>query len=301
MYELSELMPMTAARAGAQTNVTSTNRAQTIMMPRKWRCYMGFPALFIFLATASAWSVKNTNVARAISTGYRQRVAADTRFPEKAVAEFLIAAGTQLTAEWNRRGTFGLKNEVDFVVAGVLTACYGKFYSMWRVAPTEALLRDDDDEETSTKVFDIIVPTNAFQTTIDGQVVPTVQQRLLSFVAPVPALFKAGCVASLVAYGITAILISLRSWLVPSYIAATANVNIFYASLYTGTFMAVVSNLRYQVLQGIIEPRLLDKHLKRHPALHATAVFAVRLANGLLGSALAIAGMQALRLQELKR
>lgn len=251
----------------------------------------------------SAWSLKSTNIAQSISTGYQQRVAADPTFPQKSVTEILLAAGTQMTAEWNRRGTSGLKSEIDFVVAGVLTAIYGKFYSMWRVAPTRlssSTSQTKGDSSTDAKVFGISVPTNAFQPTLlDGTTVPTFQQRLLSLVSPVPALFQAGCIASIVGYGLTALFVALRSLFMPNYVAATRNVNILYASLYTGAFMAIVSNLRYQVLQGILEP-FLDSHLKEYPALHAATVFAVRLANGLLGSTLAIIGMKAFGVQQLK-
>ncbi len=255
--------------------------------------------LLKLISNASAWSLKNSSDVLKIKSGYKQRLAADLTFPKKCVTELLLAAGTQLTAEWNRRGTIGLKKEIDFVVAGVLTACYGKFYSMWRVAPTEST-RDANEPTSGAQVFGISVPTNAFQSTLDGKIVPTLEQRLLSLVAPVPALFRAGCIASLVGYGSTAWLVALRTWLVPTYVAATANVNVLYASLYTGVFMASVSNLRYQVLQGLVEPKVVDRFLKEYPLLHATTVFAVRLAKVLIGSTLAIAGMKALGLQQLK-
>ena len=239
-------------------------------------------------------------MAQSISAGYQQRVAADPSFPQKSVTEILLAAGTQMTAEWNRRGSAGLKNEIDFVIAGVLTACYGKFYSMWRVAPTK-YSKSQTSTANDAQIFGVSVPTNAFQPTLlDGTTVPTLQQRLLSLVAPVPALFRAGCLASIVGYGFTALFIALRSILLPNYVAATRNVNIIHASIYTGAFMAVVSNLRYQILQGIIEPKLVDRYLKNYPTLRAGTMFAVRLANGLLGSTLSILGMKALGLQQLK-
>lgn len=263
------------------------------------RLWVSLALLSLWLCPSAAWSLKSTKVAQSIGTGFQQRVAADPTFPQKSITEILLAAGSQMTAEWNRRGNAGLRNEIDFVVAGVLTACYGKFYSMWRVAPTRKSQSTDGDQPTDAKVFGISVATNAFQPTLlDGETVPTLQQRLLSLIAPVPALFRAGCIASMVGYGLTALFIALRSLLIPTYVAATRNVNIIHASLYTGAFMAVVSNLRYQVLQGVIEPKV-DRYIT-NDALHAVTIFAVRLANGLLGSTLAIAGMKALGLQQLK-
>ena len=38
----------------------------------------------------------------------------------------LIAAGTQFIAEWNRRGQSRIVAEIDFVIAGILTAIVGK-------------------------------------------------------------------------------------------------------------------------------------------------------------------------------
>jgi hypothetical protein len=233
-----------------------------------------------------------------VSKGYQQRLAADPSFPVKSVTEIFLAAGTQMAAEWNQRGASRLRPELDFVVAGVLTACYGKFYSMWRVAPTQ--MGQSESESTDATVFGCPVPTNAFQKTLlDGKTVPTFGQRALSLVAPMPSLFSAGVVASMVGYGLTALLIAVRTIAMPTCVAATRNVNVLYASLYTGAFMSIVSNLRYQVLQGIAEPKLIDR-LKKFPIVHAIMLFCVRMANGLLGSTLAIAGMKMLGLQKLK-
>ena len=72
-------------------------------------------------ASLTAWSKR-------IQTGYRRRVAADPNFLSKSVTEVLVAAGTQLTAEWNRRGADRLLPEIDFVVPGILSAVAGKYY-----------------------------------------------------------------------------------------------------------------------------------------------------------------------------
>ena len=63
-----------------------------------------------------------------LQMGYRRRITADPAFKVKSITEVLLAAGTQLTAEWNRRGTARLLPEIDFVVPGILTAVFGKYY-----------------------------------------------------------------------------------------------------------------------------------------------------------------------------
>jgi hypothetical protein len=63
-----------------------------------------------------------------LETGYKRRVAANPSFPAKSITEVLLAAGTQLAAECNRRGTSRLLPEIDFVVPAIFTAVFGKYY-----------------------------------------------------------------------------------------------------------------------------------------------------------------------------
>lgn len=257
---------------------------------------------------------------RTVSEQYRLRTCADPDFARKSVLEVFVAAGTQLAAETNRRGGLpGLVRDVDFVFAGVLTAVAGKYYSMWKVAPTadkDGIVVASVDESGTTAVaaataaegdrggssfWSTEVPTNAFQTyLLDGRSRPTVIARLAALVAPVPSLFLAGVGSGAIGYGLTAALVWLRTQLLPDYVARTVSVNVVHACLYTGGFLALVSNLRYQLLQGVIEPRIIDKALARYPKARAAATFAVRLANGLLGSILGITGMRLMGLQKLK-
>jgi len=296
-------------------------------------------------AVAAAYTLCSSPVQRVrswnnqVRKGYSRRVNADPSFFGKSITEVLVAAGTQLMAEWNRRGASRMILELDFILPAVLTAVLGKYYSMWRTAKT---LDGDDDENykmdgsSSTAnqdaggdpmLFGLPVPTNAFQPHMaDGVTVPTTKQRMGSFLAPVPALFKAGMIFSGVGYGIVTFLLALRTLLVPSHQTETIPVNVIYASIYTGSFMAVVSNLRYQVLQGLVEPILIDRWIfsglgrgttddddQNHGTgsdnkkvrqllvvLRSVLIFEVRWLNGLLGSVLAISGMRMFGLQRLK-
>ena len=253
---------------------------------------------------ASAWAVSPRKIVEPIAKGYNRRLKADPSFPQKSATEVFLAAVTQFSAEWSKRGATRIMPEVDFVVAGVLTAVAGKYYTMWRVAPT---LRDVEANEVAENndggqayLGRMEVPTNAFQPTLsDGKTRPSTKQRLGSLISPMGALFRAGIIASAMGYGFTALVILTRSSLIPNYIPATQNINIFNACIYTGGFMAIVSNLRYQVLQGLIEPSI-DKVFQKNPAVRGFFIFWIRWANGFLGSILAISGMKALGLQRLK-
>lgn len=100
-------------------------------------------------------------------------------------------------------------------------------------------------------------------------------------------------------YGLVAAMIQIRTAFLPNYVTVTRNINIIHASLYTGAFLAVISNLRYQVLQGIAEP-IVEFYAQKLPILKGFLILALRIANGLLGSILAISGMKLLGLQRLK-
>jgi Protein RETICULATA-related len=157
-----------------------------------------------------------------IAIGYQRRVAADPSFPLKSATEIVVAASTQFAAEWSRRGRDQLLPQFDFVLAGVLTAVYGKYAAMWKVAQTKTTTTTTttalDEKEKSPQqmtVRSILIPTNAFQPfLLDGVTRPSISQRLQSLLLPVGPLFRAGFLASLVGYGFTAVLIAIRSWLV---------------------------------------------------------------------------------------
>lgn len=237
------------------------------------------------------------HVRKMIRNEFQLRIAADPDFVERSIVEIIFAISMQFTAEVGRRGLHRILPEIDFVVAGLLTATAGKYYSMWRVAKT---VNRDGKERSNLSSWSSKVPTNAFQDTlVDGITKPHFLHRVAALFVPMPSLFQAGFIASLIGYGFTGFLVSLRTTVVPSYEAATVSVNIFHACLYTGAFMSIISNIRYQVLQGLIEP-VIDKWFVNTPAARKVSTSVVRLGNGLLGSYLAISGMKILGLQKLK-
>ncbi len=218
---------------------------------------------------------------------------------------------------------------------------------MWMVARTivgtDIEMRGNDDDGATTATASDAPPTvrrwtddaaltNAFQrTSIDGRTVPTAMDRLAAYVSPMPSLFGAGALSSAFGYGLTSMIARVRSRVLPNYVVATRPVPVCPAALYTGAYVALVSNLRYQLLQGIVEPYLIDGSFSRiEDALlgdddnmggdrgakskgmrmliwlksllgtsRRASIVLVRYANGVLGSWIAIRGMRILGLQRL--
>ena len=262
-----------------------------------------------------------------IKLGFSQRVAADPSFLSKSILEVILAATTQFMAEVSKRGRDRIIPEIDFVFAGILTAIFGKYYSSWRVAKTIdakdniSVDNDDSDDINRENTWRERVPTNAFQRTLlDGYTSPTLSSRALAFLLPMPQLFRAGVIASTIGYGLTSSLIWLRTIFMPSYVAQTSPVSVPLVALYTGAFMALVSNIRYQCLQGVVEPYLIEAPFDKlesigannnngvigniarcriWKSIRASIIISVRWGNGLLGSWIAISGMRAFKLQRL--
>ena len=105
-------------------------------------------------------------------------------------------------------------------------------------------------------------------------------------------------IASTIGYGLTLLLIRLRTVLVPHYAVPTKPISVPLAAIYTGFFMAFVSNIRYQLLAGIVEPsidgvflrmeelgdRKGDRKKKYLRQLKMLVIISVRWGNGILGS-----------------
>ncbi|GMH53096.1 hypothetical protein TrRE_jg11849 [Triparma retinervis] len=81
------------------------------------------------------------------------------------------------------------------------------------------------------------------------------------------------------------------------FVSPVVGIHPLAAGIYTGSFMALVSNIRYNLLQHVMEPFI---ETKISGWSMRTAVFVVRALNGFLGSYLAITGMRLVGLQRVK-
>jgi hypothetical protein len=75
-------------------------------------------------------SIHNNSIVNQIKIGYQQRVQADPTFLHKSMIEVILAAGTQFTAEYVKRGRSlqQILTEGDFVIPAIVTAICGKYY-----------------------------------------------------------------------------------------------------------------------------------------------------------------------------
>jgi len=200
-----------------------------------------------------------------ITSAWRARADADPKFRQKLALEAALACALQTTAEVQLRGrAFG--READYVVAGVLTALAGKLVASFQAAPSAQG----------------VAATNAFQPDVP------LRDRVGAVVRPMPRLFGVGFAAAACGYGLTDCLTRLRD-LCGIAVVAPPRVPILGAAVYTGIFVAVVSNGSYQILQGLVERGWWGDQ--------RALLFVGRAGRSLMASALAIRGMQLSGLQ----
>ncbi|KAJ1379955.1 Protein RETICULATA-related [Sesbania bispinosa] len=128
-------------------------------------------------------------------------------------------------------------------------------------------------------------PDNAFQVALSGTSY-SLLQRIGAIVRNGTKLFAVGTASSLVGTAVTNALINAKKAVDKSSAGEIENVPILSTSAAYGVYMAVSSNLRYQVVAGIIEQRILEPLLHKHKLILSAICFAVRTGNTYLGSLL---------------
>ncbi|GMH75737.1 hypothetical protein TrST_g3070 [Triparma strigata] len=202
-----------------------------------------------------------------LQTFISSRSSLQTNFPLKSLSELSLAVLLQLLAEYKiRSGLPGILLAFDYVLASVLTACAGKYYSMLRTASSSS----------STWLSPLpLLP------------------RLRLFLLTSQNLFSFGFLAGLTGYTLTTFITLFRSKILHQTISLKI-VNPFHAAIYTGAFMAIVSNIRYTILQIKVEP-FIEEYFSGK--VMKGIIFGVRCANGFAGSWVAIWGMRYFNIQ----
>nr|GMD24484.1 protein RETICULATA-RELATED 4, chloroplastic-like [Ipomoea batatas] len=216
--------------------------------------------------------------------GFKERLLADDLFLAKVAMECGVGIFTKTAAEYERRRENFFK-ELEIVFADVVMAIIADFMLVYLPAPTVSLRPPIALNAGRLAKFFYNCPENAFQVALPGTTY-SLLQRLGAIARNGAKLFAVGTTSSLVGTLVTNALINARKTVDKSSSEGVENVPVLSTSFAYGVYMAVSSNLRYQVLAGIIEQRMLEPLLHQHKLVLSALCFAVRTGNTFLGSLL---------------
>jgi len=214
--------------------------------------------------------------------GFKERLLADDLFLTKVAIECGVGIFTKTAAELERRRE-NFTKELDFVFADVVMAIVADFMLVWLPAPTVPLRPPLALSAGPIAKLFYGCPENAFQVALAGTSYSFLQ-RIGAILRNGAKLFAVGTGASLVGTGVTNALINARKAVDKSFAGEAEDVPILSTSVAYGVYMAVSSNIRYQILAGIIEQRILEPLLHQHKLILSVICFAVRTGNTFLGS-----------------
>ncbi|XP_074321264.1 protein RETICULATA-RELATED 4, chloroplastic-like [Silene latifolia] len=216
--------------------------------------------------------------------GFRERLLADDLFLAKLGMECGVGIFTKTAAEYERRRE-NFFNELEVVFADVAMAVIADFMLVYLPAPTISFRQPLSMNAGPIAKFFHSCPDNAFQIALGGASY-SFMQRFGSFVRNGAKLFAVGTTSSLVGTAITNAVINARKAVDKSGAEEVENVPIVSTSVAYGVYMAISSNLRYQLLSGVIEQRILEPMLHNHKLMLSALCFAVRTGNTFFGSLL---------------
>ncbi|KAF7833702.1 protein RETICULATA-RELATED 4, chloroplastic-like [Senna tora] len=227
--------------------------------------------------------------------GFKERLLADDLFLFKVFMECGVGVFTKTAAEYNRRQE-NFFNELEIVFADVVMAILADFMLVYLPAPTVSLRPPLAITAGPIAKFFHNCPDNAFQIALSGTSYSLIQ-RLGAILRNGTKLFAVGTASSLVGTAVTNALINAKKAVDKSSAGEIENVPILSTSAAYGVYMAVSSNLRYQVLAGIIEQRILEPMLHQHKLILSAMCFAVRTGNTYLGGWTMLVGLEFNRLK----
>jgi len=226
-------------------------------------------------------------------SGTRDRVLADPGFAFKLVVELGIGIFTKSAAELGKRKE-RFSEELDFVTANVLMALFADFMLVYIPAPSIS-------RSVSTTLAPRLplglaavhewfrkCPSNAFQKVpkLSLSTSFTLAQRGGSVLYNGVRLLGVGFAASFVATLITNSLILIRKEIDKSFVPQNQSAPLLQTSACYASYMALSSNLRYQIVGGVIEERGIEVLLNKWPGLMGACCLAVRTMNTFVGSLL---------------
>lgn len=216
--------------------------------------------------------------------GFKERLLADDLFLTKVGIECGVGMFTKTAAEYEKRKE-NFTKELEIVFADVVMAVIADFMLVFLPAPTVSLRPPISLNAGSFAKFFYNCPDNAFQTALGGASY-SLLQRLGAIARNGTKLFFVGTASSLVGTVMTNTLINAKKAVQKSDDDELENIPVLATSVGYGVYMAVSSNLRYQLLAGVLEQRLLEPLLHQHKLMLSAACFIIRTGNTYLGSLL---------------
>ena len=134
-----------------------------------------------------------------------------------------------------------------------------------------------------------------------GQAKYTVAQRTGAVVRNGAKLLGVGFGSSLFGVGLTNALTQIKALIDPDFEPLNKAQGVLVTSAAYGTYMAWNSNLRYQIIAGIVEERGVEKLFKGNQAVCGLLSLAFRTGNTFLGSSMWIDYLRLLGLQKAPR
>nr|CAB3475484.1 unnamed protein product [Digitaria exilis] len=216
--------------------------------------------------------------------GFRERLLADDLFLSKIAIEVGIGVLAKLGAEFQKRGE-DIVNEIDFVISDVIMAIIADIMLVYIPAPTVSFQPPLARNAGAIASFFHNCPDNAFQIALGGRSFSLVQ-RLGAIVRNGAKLAGVGAGASLIGTSFSSVLIKARRAFDKGSEDKGEEIPVLATSLGYGTYMAISSNLRYQIVAGVLEQRMLEPLLHNHKVLLSAVCTVIRTGNTFLGALL---------------
>ncbi|KAG5566293.1 hypothetical protein RHGRI_002032 [Rhododendron griersonianum] len=214
--------------------------------------------------------------------GFKERLLADDLFLAKVFIECGIGIFTKTAAEYEKRKE-NFFNELEIVSSNLVMAIVADFMLVFLPAPTFSLRPPSSFNAGSMSKFFSGCPENAFQVALAGTSYSFLQ-RIGAIVRNGGKLLAVGTVSSLIGTSVVNASISAKRAVDKSPADGIENLPVIATSFNYGVYMAVSSNLRYQIVAGIIEQRMLEPLLHQHKLMLTLFSFIVRTSNTYLGS-----------------
>lgn len=209
---------------------------------------------------------------------FRTRMLADSAFFFKLMVQELIGNGTCLASEIVVRGK-DIVHELEYVASDLLVGTVVEAGFVWLLAPTLPVPRKLSASKISQYLASL--PANAFQASSALQSF-TVSQRVASFMYAGMQYAAIGVIAGVVGTAITYGLVEARKATDKSYRPERPLPALLPSSLGWGAFMAISSNTRFQLVEGM--ERVIGTFFagKANGAVN-TGIVALRFANNYYG------------------